>query len=884
MNQLNNVLKTHELTIDISPQSRSNITTNTTFFSMDVNTGKKIINFTHENSPVDLTNATVLLGFEFVSVGTSKIIDSVDGSVVIEDAVNGQCSVMLPNHFYQYEGQVLVHVYIKYPDGRSLDAGIIVTEFSESWLDSELDEMADFYVRRFENLATEIKGRALEIRTGLEQELLELSEKLESIRNQLESGNVGSGTVPDMSEFKAEILTRLTAFEVGIGKKLETFKNDMMADDVLNDKILQSLKALEAEVTTIKERLLAEAKDATTNFGADLRAEVEASILALKEQVRAEIVARELEFTNLSDELKAQIGLLFEDLNTATEIKVALAELVQAIKEDFNDDVYEIMRVAEEIRAELETLRQSSTDTGWIDVSLTSGSVVERPVQVRKINSVVHLRGQLTDITELGLVLELPVDFAPTKAMVVTSPITGANGENAIFTADFKLDVDGKLTLIRTSNTDAFLPTFIYWLNLNFIASDETGIVPQIGLTDGNHSTNCECSDVHDEFRVKFVALQGQVDQLKAMDGIQGLPGTDGQDGIDGKSAFELAVANGFVGTLDEWLASLHGTDGNDSNGSNNIGHFVKSVPDANKAVMISNSTNLIQIAADLNNFEITEHGFIYIARGAGGRLELRLDGIMEHLSGASGWDESSGRLEVVPGMKITAIGTGVIPALNASNTVLTGQLWSAVFFPSTYEDIEFNDVVFSISENDTWIINGVDTERTTRGRQGIQGIQGKTGPVGPQGKQGEQGLPGLDSSTGQLVRMRPNIANAQVMSSSGAIDNIRTALLNFADIIVDGVVQKPGMIRINLRSAVSNGALWLNVFRNGESVYRIDGGWMGLTQVFDIAPGDIISTRGGAAASFTNATLDNTALEGRLATMAFMPIDYLNVGGQANV
>lgn len=38
-----------------------------------------------------------------------------------------------------------------------------------------------------------------------------------------------------------------------------------------------------------------------------------------------------------------------------------------------------------------------------------------------------------------------------------------------------------------------------------------------------------------------------------------------GQPGADGKSAYELAVANGFSGTEAEWLASLKGPAGNDS-------------------------------------------------------------------------------------------------------------------------------------------------------------------------------------------------------------------------------------------------------------------------------------------------------------------------------
>ena len=45
-------------------------------------------------------------------------------------------------------------------------------------------------------------------------------------------------------------------------------------------------------------------------------------------------------------------------------------------------------------------------------------------------------------------------------------------------------------------------------------------------------------------------------------DGIDGQPGKDGADGINGKSAFEIAVENGFVGTEAEWLESLKGKDG----------------------------------------------------------------------------------------------------------------------------------------------------------------------------------------------------------------------------------------------------------------------------------------------------------------------------------
>lgn len=45
---------------------------------------------------------------------------------------------------------------------------------------------------------------------------------------------------------------------------------------------------------------------------------------------------------------------------------------------------------------------------------------------------------------------------------------------------------------------------------------------------------------------------------------VKGDTGEPGADGNDGKSAYEIAVDEGYVGTEEEWLASLHGADGED--------------------------------------------------------------------------------------------------------------------------------------------------------------------------------------------------------------------------------------------------------------------------------------------------------------------------------
>ena len=54
------------------------------------------------------------------------------------------------------------------------------------------------------------------------------------------------------------------------------------------------------------------------------------------------------------------------------------------------------------------------------------------------------------------------------------------------------------------------------------------------------------------------------VDGLPGKDGKSGADGLPGHDGIDGKSAYIIAIEHGFSGTENEWLQSLKGADGRD--------------------------------------------------------------------------------------------------------------------------------------------------------------------------------------------------------------------------------------------------------------------------------------------------------------------------------
>nr|DAK80850.1 MAG TPA: tail sheath protein [Caudoviricetes sp.] len=50
----------------------------------------------------------------------------------------------------------------------------------------------------------------------------------------------------------------------------------------------------------------------------------------------------------------------------------------------------------------------------------------------------------------------------------------------------------------------------------------------------------------------------------RGSDGLPGAKGENGERGHDGKSAYEIAVANGFIGNEAQWLESLKGQKGDD--------------------------------------------------------------------------------------------------------------------------------------------------------------------------------------------------------------------------------------------------------------------------------------------------------------------------------
>ena len=159
---IHNRNKTMEITVDVNARHRGALENETTFFSLDAGTAEKIINFTRDHMAFNLTGATVVVGFHFVNGRATKIIDSVDGSVEILDAQAGRASVKIPSHVYDYKGDVMVHVYLTFEDGTSIDCAVIPTRFEGSWLDEQMPELERTSIERFNLLmamADEIRER-----------------------------------------------------------------------------------------------------------------------------------------------------------------------------------------------------------------------------------------------------------------------------------------------------------------------------------------------------------------------------------------------------------------------------------------------------------------------------------------------------------------------------------------------------------------------------------------------------------------------------------------------------------------------------------------------------------------------------------------------------
>ena len=188
---MDNIVKRYDVELDVDAIRDDPYESGTTFFSLDRRTAKMTVKLIGRKGAINLTDAVVFFGFDFVSIRAKKVFSSLDGKVVIEDAEDGVCSIIMPSDIYAHHGTVLIHVYVKYENGDKVDAGVIETRFEKSWLDQNIPEMQQFYVKRIEDVIADalaqIDGIDLDVLTAfkasVETRLDEMEKRISGASN-----------------------------------------------------------------------------------------------------------------------------------------------------------------------------------------------------------------------------------------------------------------------------------------------------------------------------------------------------------------------------------------------------------------------------------------------------------------------------------------------------------------------------------------------------------------------------------------------------------------------------------------------------------------------------------------------------------------------------
>jgi len=302
------------------------------------------------------------------------------------------------------------------------------------------------------------------------------------------------------------------------------------------------------------------------------------------------------------------------------------------------------------------------------------------------------------------------------------------------------------------------------------------GEVGPIGLTgpagnDGTNGTNGSDGDSAYQIAVTNGFVGSEADWLASLDGVDGTDGLDGAQGIqgevgpigltgpagndgtngtngaDGDSAYQIAVANGFIGSETDWLASLDGVDGaqgiqgevgpqGEQGIQGEVGPIGLTGPAGNDGTNGTNGTNgdsAYQIAVT-NGFVGSEADWLASLDGADGAQGIQGEVGPIGLTGPAGNDGVDG-LDGAQGIQ-GEIGPQGIPGNNGADG-LDGT--NGADGDSAYQIAVTNG--FIGSETD-WLasLEGVDGAQGIQGEQGEQGIQGEMGPQGIQGEKGDAG------------------------------------------------------------------------------------------------------------------------------------------------
>lgn len=200
--------------------------------------------------------------------------------------------------------------------------------------------------------------------------------------------------------------------------------------------------------------------------------------------------------------------------------------------------------------------------------------------------------------------------------------------------------------------------------------------------------------------------------------GLQGETGPQGEKGDDGKSAYDIAKSEGFSGTTEEWLASLKGADGapgKDGKDGLSITAATTASTEGGTIVTFENASGSIGSVTVLNGKDGAKGD-----KGTDGKSAYQI--AVE--KGYDGGDESAwiASLKGEKGAKGDKGDTG--------EQGPQGEKGDAF----TYADFTQEQLAALKGAK------GDQGERGEKGEQGEKGDKGDQGPVGPQGPKGDDG------------------------------------------------------------------------------------------------------------------------------------------------
>lgn len=213
--------------------------------------------------------------------------------------------------------------------------------------------------------------------------------------------------------------------------------------------------------------------------------------------------------------------------------------------------------------------------------------------------------------------------------------------------------------------------------------------------------------------------------------GEAGAPGEKGENGAAGESAFEVAVAHGFPGTVSDWLTSLIGPKGDKGDKGDTGEKGIDGAPGApgDSANVIVNNANVEECPTGGKHIETSVGGgtptLTIICNGAPGA------------NGSAGTNGTNGT-DGTDGAEAFAFVSTEEPG---SNCPAGGQMIQ------TGVDTNGNGSGDAEELETSFVCNGVAGTPGAQGPQGPagpaggpQGPKGETGDVGPQGPQGPAG------------------------------------------------------------------------------------------------------------------------------------------------